>query len=56
MGCRDRHAAGNDGFQEIKEWEAIIDHLRSLPVKNKGELHVIPVHECAAEVRAIKAD
>jgi Protein of unknown function (DUF1214) len=31
-----------------------VDHLRSLPVKNPGELPVIPVYERAAEVRAIK--
>jgi 5'-nucleotidase len=31
-----------------------MDHLRSLPVKSKGELPVIPVDERAAEVRAIK--
>jgi len=41
--------------REIKEWQAIMDYLRSLPVKNKGELSVIPVDERAAEVRAIKA-
>ena len=41
--------------QEIKEWQAIMDHLRTLPVKNKGELPMIPVDERAAEVRAIKA-
>src|ERR1019366_553605 len=40
--------------QEIKEWQAIMDHLRTLPVKNKGELPMIPVDERAAEVRAIK--
>ena len=40
--------------REIKEWQAIMDHLRSLPVKNKGELPVIPVDERAAEIRAIK--
>jgi 5'-nucleotidase len=40
--------------REIKEWQAIMDHLRSLPVKNKGELPTIPVDERAAEVRAIK--
>jgi 5'-nucleotidase / UDP-sugar diphosphatase len=39
---------------EIKEWQAIMDHLRSLPVKSKGELPTIPVDERAAEVRAIK--
>jgi 5'-nucleotidase / UDP-sugar diphosphatase len=40
--------------REIKEWQAIMDHIRSLPVKSKGELPVIPVDERAAEVRAIK--
>ena len=42
--------------REIKEWQAIMDHLRSLPVKSQGELPTIPVDERAAEVRAIKAD
>jgi 5'-nucleotidase len=46
--------AGNGAVREIKEWQAIMDHLRSLPVKSKGELPVIPVDERAAEVRAIK--
>ena len=41
-------------IREIKEWQAIMDHLRSLPVKNPGELPVIPMDERAAEVRAIK--
>jgi 5'-nucleotidase len=45
---------GNDGVREIKEWQAIMDHLRSLPVTSKGELPVIPVDERAAEVREIK--
>ena len=44
----------NKAAKEIKEWQAIMDHLRSLPVKSKGELPVIPVDERAAEVRAIK--
>jgi len=39
---------------EIKEWQAIMDHLRTLPVKNSGELPVIPVDERASEVRAVK--
>jgi len=46
---------GKNAGREIKEWQAIMDHLRSLPVKTKGELPVIPVDERAAEVRAIKA-
>ena len=46
---------GKNAGREIKEWQAIMDHLRRLPVKNKGELPVIPVDERAAEVRAIKA-
>jgi 5'-nucleotidase / UDP-sugar diphosphatase len=45
---------GSAAVHEIKEWQAIMDHLRSLPAKSKGELPVIPVDERAAEVRAIK--
>lgn len=45
---------GKDAGREIKEWQAIMDHLRKLPVKKSGELPVIPVDERAAEVRAIK--
>jgi len=41
--------------REIKEWQALMDHLRSLPVQKKGELPVIPVDARAAEVRAIAA-
>jgi 5'-nucleotidase / UDP-sugar diphosphatase len=48
-------AEGNGAVREIKEWQAIMDHLRALPVKTKGELPVIPVDGRAAEVRAIKA-
>ena len=40
---------------EIKEWQAIMDHLRGLPVTKPGELPVIPVDERASEGRAIKA-
>jgi 5'-nucleotidase len=40
--------------QEIKEWEAIMDHLRSLPVKRPGELPILVIDERAKEVRAIK--
>lgn len=46
--------AGNGAIREIKEWQAIMDYLRTLPAKN-GELPVIPVDERANEVRAIKA-
>jgi 5'-nucleotidase/UDP-sugar diphosphatase len=46
---------GTGGVREIKEWQAIMDYLRDLPVTKKGELPVIPVDERAAEVRAIKA-
>jgi len=45
----------NKAAREIKEWQAIMDHLRTLPAR-KGELPVIPVDARAAEVRAIKAD
>jgi len=46
--------AGKNGVREIKEWQAIMDHLRKLPVKGQGKLPVVPVDERAAEVRAIK--
>jgi 5'-nucleotidase / UDP-sugar diphosphatase len=45
----------NGAVREIKEWQAIMDYLRGLPVTNKGELPIIPVDERAAEIRAIKA-
>jgi 5'-nucleotidase / UDP-sugar diphosphatase len=45
---------GQDAVREIKEWQAIMDQLRSLPVKSPGEPPMIPVDERAAEVRAIK--
>jgi 5'-nucleotidase len=40
--------------REIKEWQAIMDHLRALPAKSPGELPIIPVDGRAAEVRAIR--
>jgi len=45
---------GKNATQEIKEWQAIMDYLRSLPVMVNGEYPVIPVDERAAEMRAIK--
>jgi 5'-nucleotidase / UDP-sugar diphosphatase len=45
---------GRNAVREIKEWQAIMDHLRTLPVRSKGELPTVPVDERAAEVRAIK--
>jgi 5'-nucleotidase len=48
-------SVGKNAGREIKEWQAIMDHLRRLPAKNKGDLPVIPVDARAAEVRAIKA-
>jgi hypothetical protein len=46
----------NGAVREIKEWQAIMDHLRTLPVMSGDELPVIPVDERAAEVRAIMID
>jgi 5'-nucleotidase/UDP-sugar diphosphatase len=46
--------AKNGVPHEIKEWQAIMDHLRTLPVNKMGELPTILVDERAAEVRAIK--
>ena len=57
-GTTDKKSVATDGknkaAKEIKEWQAIMDYLRSLPIKNPGDLPVIPVDERAAEVRAIK--
>jgi len=44
----------NGAIREIKEWQAIMDHLRALPVQSPGQLPVIPVDERASEIRAIK--
>jgi 5'-nucleotidase/UDP-sugar diphosphatase len=41
--------------REIKEWEAVMDYLRSLPIKSNETIPTIPVDERALEVRAIKA-
>ena len=49
------NGTGKSAGREIKEWQAIMDHLRKLPVKKQGELPVIPVDARAAEIRAIKA-
>jgi 5'-nucleotidase len=45
----------NGAVREIKEWEAIMDHLRGMPAQGKGELPVFAIDDRAAEVRAIKA-
>jgi 5'-nucleotidase / UDP-sugar diphosphatase len=49
--------ASSDGAsarQEIKEWQAIMDYLRSLPAA-PGDLPVLPVDARANETRAIRA-
>ena len=40
-------------IREIKEWQAIMDYLRELPVAKKGDLPFIPVDVRAAEARGI---
>jgi 5'-nucleotidase len=58
-GSMDKHSVDTMKEQgivvEIKEWQAIMDHLRTLPVKSAGELPIIPTDERTNEVRAIKA-
>jgi 5'-nucleotidase len=46
--------AGSHALHEVKEWQAIMDHLRSLPANGPDQLPVIPMDERAAEVRAIR--
>jgi 5'-nucleotidase len=47
---------GNGAVREIKEWQAIMDHLCRLPTTGPGELPVVPVDARAAEVRAFRID
>jgi len=47
-------AGGAGAVREIKEWQAIMDYLRSLPANGPGGLPTIPADERAAEVRAIR--
>jgi hypothetical protein len=53
-GAGEGTGTGNGAVREVKEWQAIMDHLCRLPAKSQGELPVIPVDARAAEVRAIK--
>jgi len=46
---------GAGARREIKEWQAIMDHLRSLPIGAGDSLPTVPVDRRAAEVRAVKA-
>lgn len=45
---------GESAKREIKEWQAIMEHLMNLSVANQGDLPVIPVDARADEVRAIR--
>ena len=47
--------AGNGAVREVKERQAMMDHLCRLPVLNPGDLPVIPEDNRAAEVRCIRA-
>jgi 5'-nucleotidase / UDP-sugar diphosphatase len=46
--------AGNGTVREIKEWQAIMDHLRRLPINGQDTLPTIPIDARAAEVRVIR--
>ena len=39
---------------EIKEWQAIMDYLKSLPKKNEKGVAVLEMDERSKEIRAIK--
>ncbi len=51
---KDETVLATNKVTEIKEWQAIMDYLCKLPVKNGSKLPIIPVDKRAAEVRAIK--
>ena len=44
-----------DGVQELKEWQALLDHIRRLPDLDGDGLADIPTTGVAAEVRMIRA-
>ena len=46
--------ASKGEVREIKEWQAIMDHLRKLPAASLDALPVLPVDARAAEIRAIR--
>ena len=47
--------ANPDGtIREIKEWQAVMDHLRRLPVNDGDDLPLFPLDEHTTELRAIK--
>jgi hypothetical protein len=61
LGCRSSiqsvvTVAGNAAVRKIKEWQATMDHLRSLPVKSPGELSTIPADERGKSRRSKRAD
>ncbi|SDO78290.1 bifunctional metallophosphatase/5'-nucleotidase [Ectopseudomonas guguanensis] len=44
-----------EGVQELKEWQALLDHIRSLPDLDGDGLADIPTTGAAAEVRMLRA-
>jgi 5'-nucleotidase len=46
--------SAKDACVEIKEWQAVMDHLRRLPVMEGETLPKFPLDDRAREVRAIK--
>jgi 5'-nucleotidase/UDP-sugar diphosphatase len=49
-------ASGSGVVHEIKEWQAIMDYLRDLPVDKPGELPTIPIDGARlTEIRAMRA-
>jgi 5'-nucleotidase / UDP-sugar diphosphatase len=57
IGTMDKSSLATTGergaLKEIKEWQAIMDHLLRLPVEGKDELPMFPIDEYTKEVRAI---
>lgn len=43
------------GVQELKEWQALLDHIRSLPDLDGDGLADIPTTGAAAEARMVRA-
>jgi 5'-nucleotidase len=51
---KDQIVTGTASSLEIKEWQAIMNYLRSLPTKNDKGVSLLEMNEQSREIRAIK--
>jgi 5'-nucleotidase len=49
------HHPGTDASMEIKEWQALMNYLKSLPTKNENGVTVLAMDQRSNEDRSINA-